>query len=1529
MRRASSNLVSIALAAALAVGCVPAAAFAEGAQAAENATAAIVAQANSATSSIVDWTAYGTCEWQITADGTLQIRPASGASRGELGEPVSSSSSMGTSRPWWQYRSDILKATVQGEVTSDDLSFLFYDLYKMQLVDLSGLSTSGATNLSRMFQGCNALQSIDLSHFDTSNAANMSYMFNGCKALESIDVSSFDTSRATDISGMFTGCSSLQAIDVSGFRTSSVTNMSSLFAQCSSLKSINLAMFDTQSLTDWSWMFYNDAALESINLATFDASRATYQSRQTYGYPFLGCTNLRNLTVSGNLNCDMPAPGGDSTTGLWVNAATGTTYEPDSVPKNTAATYGAQATITSDMFSIDLSNETYTGNPITKAVTSQLVEGTDYTVAYENNVNAGTATMTINGAGRYIGSASYNFTIDKATPGAHGYNVDIVCGKPLSSVQLEDGYTWNEPNTHFDNAGTYTAYATYTPKDTANYNVVDNVMFWVTATKVDGAPLVDWTRFGTCEWSISADGVLTIRPADGAKHGELGDFNNSSQRSPWFMYSESIVEVVIKESVSGQVSGGPGSSLFGGLQNMRTCDLSGLDTSSVTSFSDMFYYCQSLESVDLSCLDTSKVTNMHGLFNQCEHLKMVNLSGIDTSNVTDFSGMFISCPSLESVNLSGLNTSKAKSMECMFAGTGLSEIDLSQFDTSNVTTMRRMFYDCPNLQSVDLSSFDMSRVTNTREMFDECPSLERITLSEKCNISNFPEPLGAKTTGKWVNENTGVAYAPAGIPAKTAATYETQLDVREFQFFYNPDDVTYTGNPIAKKVASTLTRGKDYLVAYSNNVNVGTATITITGTGRYGESFEVPFDIVKADPVVPPIKTIEATYGQTLADLTLPEGFAWQTDSTSGTLDQLGTQTYYATYTPSDTNNYNVVANIPVSVHVTNPMQATKDYQHSTTAQSGDVILTVQWDDPVLGQPTTFHASATGGSGSYQFRMDSPTYMDPDGSNESVADPSRDKWLTYTNECTSNDFEFTLEASGTYLMRFYLIDKKSGLYYLRANAFVSASDASHPAVSTIVGNAVTQGRAETNGSEYDMALWLHDWAINQLDYDRSLNWCSAESGLTRGLGTCESYQRIYAKLLDTAGIANGRMEGNGHTWNAVKIDGEWCQADLTWDDTNDNWYGDLDQQHLYFGLNDELMAIAHSDHAKNYQADDYAYRSTGLSNNYFVRNGKAGEWAGAYASRIQQHLDAREESFSIDADNASFPPSISGIQNGIVAYAMNQRVWSVADGNVGLAATSNIETTSSYQWTAKYDFDVNYPAIPMQSGKEKFVRHLYSSILGLAEPSGHQISYWVSQLDSGIAPRQAIMGFLQSDSFRNRKLSNRDTARMLYRAMHGNVNPANYQLDYWQEFLDNGHSVSEAVRGFARTDGYQSMIASYELQDSPNNKEYVKHLYSTILGCNSPTSCQVEYWTSKLSEGASPKDVAKNFYSSTAFANRNLSKKETVRALYASLLLEDNPTSFQTSYWTEQLESGESVNSVIDRFGQTPQYGSMLDKYNL
>ena len=358
-------------------------------------------------------------------------------------------------------------------------------------------------------------------------------------------------------------------------------------------------------------------------------------------------------------------------------------------------------------------------------------------------------------------------------------------------------------------------------------------------------------------------------------------------------------------------------------------------------------------------------------------------------------------------------------------------------------------------------------------------------------------------------------------------------------------------------------------------------------------------------------------------------------------------------------------------------------YAHSKEEASGAVTLKAGWNDPVLGQPTIFHVSATGGSGNYKFRMDAPSYSSPNQwAFESVADPSRGEWMNYTSECASNDYTFTMTATGTYNFRFYVMDKPAGVYYLRLNFNIGVSDSKYPSVDSIVQSAVAECNSKTDGSEYAKALWLHDWLLDQLEYDKTLKWSSAESALTRELGTCQSYESAYAKLLTAAGIENSETRDtyDGHTWNAMKLDGQWYQTDCTWDDSSDNWYS-FDQRRLYFGLTDELMAIAHPGHSKIYTTDDYKTRSTSLADNYFVRTGDAAKWAKAYSDRIQKNLDAGKTEFEITADNASYPPSISGIQNGIIAYAINQMTWTTDKAAVTLNATGS---ANSFKFTAEY-----------------------------------------------------------------------------------------------------------------------------------------------------------------------------------------------------------------------------------------------------
>lgn len=119
------------------------------------------------------------------------------------------------------------------------------------------------------------------------------------------------------------------------------------------------------------------------------------------------------------------------------------------------------------------------------------------------------------------------------------------------------------------------------------------------------------------------------------------------------------------------------------------------------------------------------------LFAKRSNVQTIKFSeNIDTSNVTNMSNMFYDCSSLTSLDVSGFNTGNVTNMNSMFDGCNrLRSLDLSNFDTSKVTNMVNMFYDCERLASLDLSSFDTGRVTSMQKMFYYCRSLTNLDLS--------------------------------------------------------------------------------------------------------------------------------------------------------------------------------------------------------------------------------------------------------------------------------------------------------------------------------------------------------------------------------------------------------------------------------------------------------------------------------------------------------------------------------------------------------------------------------------------------------------------------------------------------------------------------------------------------------------------------------------------------------------------------------------------------------------------------------
>ena len=112
-------------------------------------------------------------------------------------------------------------------------------------------------------------------------------------------------------------------------------------------------------------------------------------------------------------------------------------------------------------------------------------------------------------------------------------------------------------------------------------------------------------------------------------------------------------------------------------------------------------------------------------------VKIEGLENLDTSNVTNMSYMFYDCSKLTSLDVSKFDTSNVTNMSYMFYYCSkLTSLDVSRFDTSKVTDMSYMFDDCSGLTSLDLSNFNTSNVTFMDRMFSGCNALTKLDVSK-------------------------------------------------------------------------------------------------------------------------------------------------------------------------------------------------------------------------------------------------------------------------------------------------------------------------------------------------------------------------------------------------------------------------------------------------------------------------------------------------------------------------------------------------------------------------------------------------------------------------------------------------------------------------------------------------------------------------------------------------------------------------------------------------------------------------------
>ena len=176
-------------------------------------------------------------------------------------------------------------------------------------------------------------------------------------------------------------------------------------------------------------------------------------------------------------------------------------------------------------------------------------------------------------------------------------------------------------------------------------------------------------------------------------------------------------------------------------------------------------------------VDRVSFTDTSWMFNNCQSLTNLDLSNFDTSKVTDMSSMFYGCSSLTNLDLHSFDTSKVTDMSSMFYGcSSLTNLDLHSFDTSKVTNMYNMFGSCSSLTTLDLSNFDTSNVTGMDSMFQDSSGLTTL------DLSNFDT---SNVTGM-----NNMFYGCSGLTTLGVSSFDTSNVTHMQSMFQNCSNLT-------------------------------------------------------------------------------------------------------------------------------------------------------------------------------------------------------------------------------------------------------------------------------------------------------------------------------------------------------------------------------------------------------------------------------------------------------------------------------------------------------------------------------------------------------------------------------------------------------------------------------------------------------------------------------------------------------------------------------------------------------------------
>ncbi len=525
---------------------------------------------------------------------------------------------------------------------------------------------------------------------------------------------------------------------------------------------------------------------------------------------------------------------------------------------------------------------------------------------------------------------------------------------------------------------------------------------------------------------------------------------------------------------------------------------------------------------------------------------------------------------------------------------------------------------------------------------------------------------------------------------------------------------------------------------------------------------------------------------------------------------------------------------------------------------------------------------------------------------------------------------------------------------------------------------------EPGMSTVEKVLAIHDYIVRICNYDEE-NFeagtipeesYSAWGALVNGKAVCQGYSEAFNMLMNELGIESCVVSSStiSHGWNMVNIDGTWFHVDCTWDDPliykgvgihldmedpYDEGYGDHEN---FLKSDEEFRASGH----EGWEADAPAQATVSGRYNGWSFDGtdslmyyQNGFWYYVDGGKIVSSKIDGSSRREYDVDNVLYlhklgnqfyyntPDSVYTFDPATGSQSLWLDVSAAYPGyimteftvkNDQLIGVLYNEQQRNFQHV-QLNGNTPEPAPPQSREQvEAFVSRLYTEILGRT-PEAEGLSNWSNVLLSGQEQGAKVaQGFIDSNEFKARSLSNTKYLTILYRTFFDRE-PDGAGLNAWLKVLDDGLSRMHVFKGFAESDEFSRICASYgivrgnatltaPMDQNEGVTKFLVRCYRLCLGREADES-GLNAWCAQILSGTNTaKQAAYGFVFSNEFKDKNLSDEEFVKTMYR-VFMDREADGAGLNAWIEVLRSGQSREHVFNGFADSAEFHGICASYGI